>query len=312
MTTTNATDGAAVKQGDLIAELDDRTAQAAVDRDNATIVRDNATLTEAKAALKRASDLFGESAGTQQAEEQAKAARDTAAATIEIDKANLAADRVLLENTRIRAPFNGRLGDIGISRGAFLNAGATIVTITRYDPIYVKFHLEERNLRRLKLALAAGPVDVTTVAQSDKDKARQGRISFYDNAVDTASGTILVKAKFDNASGALWPGQSVNLVVHFKDPEQQIVVPTIAVNPGPDGFYSYVVKDGKVKLTPVIVARAEGSLTVLAKGLSDGDHVVVEGQAQLIDQQQVVEQASDQTSASAERPAPQPGTGAQP
>ncbi|WP_455274788.1 efflux RND transporter periplasmic adaptor subunit [Rhizobium herbae] len=306
ITAIDATDGAVVKQGDLIAELDDRTAQAAVDRDHATIVRDNATLTEAEAALKRANDLFVQNAGTQQADEQAKAARDTAAATIEVDKANLAADLVLLENTRIRAPFDGRLGDIGISRGAFLNAGAAIVTIAKYDPIYVKFHLEERNLRRLKLALAAGPVEVTTVPQSDKGKARQGQISFYDNAVDTASGTILVKAKFDNASGALWPGQSVNLVVHFNDPDQQIVVPTVAVSPGADGFYSYVVKDGKARLMPVTVARTEGGLTVLAKGLSAGDHVVIEGQAQLTDEQHVNEQFSGQTedTASADQQGP--------
>ncbi|MBP1860490.1 efflux RND transporter periplasmic adaptor subunit [Rhizobium herbae] len=304
VTAVDVMDGAVVKQGDLIAELDDRTAQAAVDRDNATIVRDNAAFTEAEAALKRANDLLIQTAGTQQAYEQAKAARDTAAATLDVDKANLAADQVVLENTQIRAPFDGRLGDVGVSRGAFVSAGTAIVTIAKYDPIYVKFHLEERNLRRLKLALAAGPVDVTTVPQSDKGKARQGQISFYDNTIDTASGTILAKAKFENASGALWPGQSVNLVVHFKDPEQQIVVPTVAVNPGADGFYSYVVKDGKVELTPVTVARAEGSFTALAKGLSDGDHVVVEGQAQLTDQQHVDEQFSGQTEnlASADQP----------
>ncbi len=74
----------------------------------------------------------------------------------------------------------------------------------------------------------------------------RAQISFYDNTVDTASGTILAKAKFENASGALWPGQSVNLVVHFNNHEQQIVVPTVAVSPGPDGFFAYVVKDGKV------------------------------------------------------------------
>ncbi|WP_341487193.1 efflux RND transporter periplasmic adaptor subunit [Pararhizobium sp. A13] len=310
VTAIDATDGAVVKQGDLIAELDDRTAQAAVDRDNATIVRDNATLTETEAALNRANDLLVQNAGTQQTYEQAKAARDTASATVEVDKANLAADHVLLENTLVRAPFDGRLGGIGVSRGAFLNAGAAIVTIAKYDPIYVKFHLEERNLRRLKLALAAGPVEVTTVPQSDKGKARQGQISFYDNTVDTASGTILAKAKFENASGALWPGQSVNLVVHFNDPEQQIVVPTVAVNPGADGFYSYVVKDGKVKLMPVTVARSEGGFTVLAQGLTDGDHVVIEGQAQLSDQQHVNEQFRGRTEnlASADQPGEQPET----
>ena len=288
-----ATDGATVQAGDLIAKLDDRTAQAAVDKDNAMIVRDTATLAEAETALARANDLLTQKAGTQQTYDQARAARDTAAATVEADKATLSSDKVLLEHTLIRAPFGGRLGDIGVSPGAFLNAGTAIVTIAKYDPIYVKFHLQERNLRQLKQSLAAGPVDVTTVPQSDTAKARKGHVTFYDNTVDPASGTILAKAKFENASGALWPGQSVNLVVHFNNKEQQIVVPTVAVSPGADGFFSYIVKDGTVQLTPVTVARANGGFTAISKGLSEGDHIVIEGQAQLTDKQHVNEQFDD-------------------
>jgi len=142
----------------------------------------------------------------------------------------------------------------------------------------------------LKLALAAGPVDVTTVPPSGKGKPRTGHISFYDNTVDTASGTILAKAKFENASGALWPGQSVNIVVHFNNNEEQVVVPTVAVSPGADGFYSFVVNDGKVRLAPVTVARANGGYTAISAGLSEGDHVVIEGQAQLTDKQPVKEE----------------------
>lgn len=285
-----AQDGATVKEGDLIAKLDDRTAKAAVDKDNAMIVRDTATLAESETALTRAQDLVNQKAGTQQTLDQATAARDTAAATVEADKATLASDQVLLEHTEIRAPFDGRLGDIAVSKGAFLNAGAAIVTIAKYDPIYVKFHLQERYLRELKKALAAGPVDVSTAPDSTKGEVRKGEISFYDNTVDTASGTILAKAKFENASGALWPGQSVNIVVHFNNDEQQVVVPTVAVSPGPDGFFAFVAKDGKSHLTPVTVARANGGFTAVASGLSEGDHVVIEGQGQLSDQQAINEQ----------------------
>ncbi|WP_434729964.1 efflux RND transporter periplasmic adaptor subunit [Rhizobium binae] len=283
-------DGATVKAGDLIAKLDDRTAKAAVDKDNAMIVRDTATLSEAGTALVRAQDLFDQKAGTQQSLDQARAARDTAAATVDADKATLASDQILLEHTDIRAPFDGRLGDIAISRGAFLNAGAAIVTIAKYDPIYVKFHLQERYLRVLKKALAAGPVEVSTTPNSTKGQVRKGEISFYDNSVDTASGTILAKAKFENASGALWPGQSVNIVVHFNSSEEQVVVPTVAVSPGPDGFFAFVAKDGKSRLTPVTIARANGGFTAIESGLSEGDHVVVEGQGQLSDQQAIHEQ----------------------
>ncbi len=300
-----ASDGATVKQGDLIAKLDNRTAQATVDKDNAMIVRDAATLAEAETALTRANDLLTSKAGTQQTYDQAKAARDTAAATVQADRASLASDQVLLEHTEIRAPFDGRLGDVAVSPGAFVTAGAAIVTIAKYDPINVKFHLQERDLRQLKLALAAGPVDVTTVPQSSKAKPKTGHISFYDNTVDTASGTILAKAKFENASGALWPGQSVNVVVHFNNNEQQIVVPTVAVSPGADGFYAFVVNDNKVRLAPVTVARANGGYTAISAGLSDGDHVVTEGQAQLTDKQVVKEEfdAKAINVASADQPA---------
>ncbi|OWV89757.1 hemolysin secretion protein D [Rhizobium sp. N122] len=300
----DAQDGATVKAGDLIAKLDDRTAKAAVDKDKAMIVRDTATLSESETELTRAQDLFNQKAGTQQSLDQAVAARDTAAATVDADKASLASDQIILENTDIRAPFDGRLGDIAISKGAFLNAGSAVVTIAKYDPIYVKFHLQERYLRTLKSALAAGPVEVSTVPSSTKGQIRKGEISFYDNTVDTASGTILAKAKFENASGALWPGQSVNIVVHFNNDDQQVVVPTVAVSPGPDGFFAFVAKDGKSHLTPVTVARANGGFTAIESGLSEGDHVVIEGQGQLSDQQAINEQFDEKALdvASAEEP----------
>ncbi|NKM46773.1 efflux RND transporter periplasmic adaptor subunit [Rhizobium leguminosarum bv. viciae] len=301
----DAQDGATVKAGDLIAKLDDRTAKATVDKDNAMIVRDTATLSEAETALTRAQDLFNQKAGTQQSLDQAVAARDTAAATVDADKASLASDQILLEHTDIRAPFDGRLGDIAVSKGAFLNAGSAIVTIAKYDPIYVKFHLQERYLRELKSALASGPVEVSTAPNSTKGQVRKGEISFYDNTVDTASGTILAKAKFENASGALWPGQSVNIVVRFNnDAQQVVVVPTVAVSPGPEGFFAFVAKDGKSHLTAVTVARANGGFTAIASGLQPGDHVVVEGQGQLSDQQAINEQFDEKALdvASAEEP----------
>jgi len=290
-----AQDGAMVKTGDLIAELDARTAQAAVDKDQAMLAKDQATLTVAETALSRAKNLLN-GAGTQQTVDQAQAARDTAAATVDGDRAQLASDQVLLEHTQIRAPFDGRLGDIGLSVGAYVSPGTAIVTVAKYDPVYVKFHLQESYLRELKQALAVGPVAVSTVPRSDKGKPRDGEISFYDNTVDPASGTILAKAKFENAKGSIWPGQSVNLVVHFNNNEKVIVVPTVAVAPGPDGFYAFVVgKDNKVHMTPVTVARANGSRTAISKGLSEGDHVVVEGQVQLLDGQTVTEQFAEGT-----------------
>ncbi len=286
-------DGATVKAGDLIAKLDPRTAQAAVNKDQANITKDQANLAQAETALTRANSLLTSSAGTQATADEARATRDAAIATLSADQAQLASDQVLLGNTDIRAPYDGRLGDVQLSLGAYVSAGTPIVTISKYDPAYIKFTMQENNLRELQEQLAAGPVHVTTVPRSAQGKPRTGTITFYDNTVDQASGTIAVKATFENANGALWPGRSANVMVHFADNEQLIVVPTVAVSPGPDGYIAFVVKDNKVKITPVTIARANGGRTAVATGLSVGDHVVVEGQSQLNNGTEVKEQFSD-------------------
>ncbi|CDZ73587.1 efflux RND transporter periplasmic adaptor subunit [Neorhizobium galegae] len=285
-----ATDGAFVKSGDLIAKLDDRTAKAALDKDKAFLVRDQATLTQAQTALSRANDLLHGNAGTQQTVDQAKAAQDTAAATVQSDNAAIASDQIEIDHTDIRAPFDGRLGDIDISTGAYLSAGSAVVTIAKYDPIYVKFHLPEAYLGQLKQGSAANAVAVDAVPQGGSTPAK-GSLSFFDNTVDPASGTILAKAKFDNPSGTLWPGQSLNVTVHFQSDDTDIVVPTVAVNPGVDSPFVYAVGDDKkVHVTPVAVARSNGPDTAIASGLTEGAHVVVEGQVQLVDGATVVEQ----------------------
>ncbi|MBW6421303.1 efflux RND transporter periplasmic adaptor subunit [Rhizobium sp. XQZ8] len=294
-----ATDGAFVKQGDPIAKLDDRTARAALDKDKAMLVRDQATLAQAESALTRANDLLKGNAGTQQTYDQAKAARDTAAATADGDKAAIAADQVAVENTDIRAPFDGRLGDVGISTGAYLSAGAAVVTIAKYDPIYVKFHLPEAYLGQLKQGNAAKAVAVDAVPQGGGAKAT-GTLSFFDNTVDPASGTILAKAKFDNPDSKLWPGQSLNVTVHFQSDQKDVVVPTVAVNPGVGSPFVYAVGDDKkVHVTPIKVARSNGPNTAVASGLKEGTHVVVEGQVQLSDGATVAEQFNQNTKAAA-------------
>jgi RND family efflux transporter MFP subunit len=164
-----------------------------------------------------------------------------------------------------------------------------VVTIAKYDPIFVNFHLPEGYLNDLRDGFAANSVAVDAVPQNaapDKgaDRTVRGKLNFFNNTVDAASGTILAKARFDNATGALWPGQSVNVTVHFQSDQKHIVVPTVAVNPGADAPFVFTVGDDKkVHMTPVTVARANGDDTAIAKGLEEGAHVVVEGQVQLVD-----------------------------
>ncbi len=285
-----ATDGASVKAGDLIAKLDERTAKAALAKDQALLVRDQATLAQAQTALTRANDLVQRNAGTQQTADEARAARDTAAATVDADKASITADQVAVDNTAIQAPFDGRLGEIAVSNGAYVSAGTAIVTIAKYDPIYVQFHLPQVYLGELKQDFGSDGLKVEAVPQSG-GKPVKGALTFFDNTVDPASGTILVKARFDNPSGTLWPGQSLNVTVHFESDEKDIVVPTVAVSPGADSPFVYTVGDDKkVHKTPVKITRSNGSDTAIASGLDAGTHVVVEGQLQLVDGAAVAEE----------------------
>lgn len=292
-----AKDGQHVKAGDLILKMDDRIARAAVDKDNANIAADQATLDQAEAALQRAANLVKQNAEAQQVLDQAKAARDSASAKIDADRATLASDQVTLENMEIRAPFDGRLGDISVSPGAYLSAGVNIVTITKYDPIDVSFRLSQRYLPQLREGLENDTmVDVDPAATGGE--AMQGVLRFYDNTVDQTSGTVLVKAEFKNDRGLLWPGQSVNVTTHFVSDKEMIVVPTVAVRPGPKGSFVYTVDENhRVHMTSVDVARSNGDLTAIASGLSGGEHVIIEGQSELADGQQVVEQFSDKGSA---------------
>ena len=233
-----------------------------------------------------------QNAQSQQSFEQAKGARDQAAAKLDADKATLAVDEVALDNTNIRAPFDGRLGDIAVSQGAYVSAGATIVTITRYDPISVAFQLPQRYLPQLRAGIAAGAV-VDADPAATGGVVDRGKLVFFDNSVNQSSGTLLVKAEFKNDQGLLWPGQNVNVTAHFTPSERSIVVPTVAVRPGADGAFVYTVDgNGKVHATPVTVSRANGDMTAIATGLNEGDHIVVEGQVQLANWQSVIEQFS--------------------
>ncbi|MQB21955.1 efflux RND transporter periplasmic adaptor subunit [Agrobacterium tumefaciens] len=284
-----ATSGQEVKAGDLIIKMDDRFASAAVAKDKANIASDQASLAQAQAAFDRATALAKQSAESQQVLDQARAARDMAAAKIDADKATLQSDEATLQDTEIRAPYNGRLGIINISPGAYLSAGVTIVSITRYDPIYMQFRLPQRYLEQLREGLKNGAtVDIDPVATGGTPI--QGKVAYFDNTVDQASGTVLVKAEFKNDKGLVWPGQSADVVVHFQSDQKQIVVPTVALRAGPNGQFVYTVDDSHhVHMTPVDVIRSNGNMTAIASGLSAGQRIIVEGQSELTDGQTVVD-----------------------
>jgi multidrug efflux system membrane fusion protein len=278
-------DGAEVKAGDLLVRLDDRTINANIQRDTATLAKDQATLDEATSNLKRVQTLSDAGAGTKQQYDDAVAAAKQAQAAIAVDQANLVADRVLLDDTEIRAPFDGKLGVVQQSLGAYVGPGAAIVTLTQMKPVYAEFNLPETELDLARTALLNNTLTVEiSPALSRPDAPKMsGPITFIDNAVDAASGTFKLRARLDNTDNALWPGQALDVAVNAGERNDLVIVPAVSVQQHDDGPICYVVgPDEMVSLRKVDVAFSVGDMTGIASGLKDGETVVTEGQAALI------------------------------
>ncbi|EEX84730.1 predicted protein [Brucella abortus bv. 3 str. Tulya] len=274
-------DGAIVKAGDLIAQLDDKAIRANIVKDTASLAKSQATLNDAEIQLKRTQDLVRKGGATSQSGDDALAALKVAQAQLQVDQAQLAADQVTLSYTKIVAPFTGQLGVVQVSPGAYLSAGSSVATLTRMSPIYAEFTLPETDLARIRAALKDGTLktDVTVTSGEGKDVTESGRVDFIDNAVDPASGTVRLRATLDNRSGNFWPGQSLRISVELGKIDDLVLVPDVAVEPQENGSISYVVKpDNSVEIRPVSVAlRADGMAGVRA-GLQPGERVVIEGQ----------------------------------
>lgn len=278
-------DGAEVKAGDLLVRLDDRTINANIQRDTATLAKDQATLDEANTNLKRVETLNDAGAGTKQQYDEAVAAAKQAQAAIAVDQANLVADRVQLDDTQIRAPFDGKLGVVQQSIGANVGPGAAIVTLTQMKPVYAEFNLPETELDLTRSAMSNNTLTVAISPALSRPDAptTSGPIVFIDNTVDTASGTFKLRARLDNADNSLWPGQALNVSVSAGQRNDLVIVPAVSVQPHDDGSICYVIgPDKTVSLRKVDVAFSVGDMTGIASGLKDGETVVTEGQAALV------------------------------
>jgi len=282
-------DGQTVKAGDLLFSLDDRALQAELAHDNATLAKDQALQVSAEADLKRAADLAAKQAGTQQAYDQAAAAAKAAAATVVADQAAIEADNVQLGFTRITAPIAGRLGAVNAAVGDLVTTangnGQTtpLVTITQMDPLQVSFSLPEDDLPLVRKALSVPEGAVVTLRHDgEPDPIGTGKLTFVDSSVDTASGTIAVRASVPNPDLKLWPGQYVGATLEAGTMPDMVSVPTVAVQPSQKGPFVYVVKpDDTVEMRPVTVALTAGADSGLSSGLKSGEKVVVEGQTRL-------------------------------
>ncbi len=268
-------EGQTVAKGDLLVSLDDRAEAANLKKAEAQVDKDRADLANGQRTLERQRQLFAQKFISQSALDAAENQVETLKGQLAVDLAAVESARVALGNTRIHASFAGRTGAIGVRPGSLVQPNGTVlVTVTQIDPIQVAFTLPEKEFPGLQRALAAGPV---AVEASLDGETLTGRVNFLDNAVDTATGTIRVKAEFANRASRLWPGMFVNVSVSPRMLSQASVVPVQSVQTGPENRFVFVVgEDRKVATKPVVVSYLEGGIAVVT-GVEPGARVVVEG-----------------------------------
>jgi multidrug efflux system membrane fusion protein len=292
-------EGQDVKEGDLLFTLDNRAFEAQLAQAQAQLERDRAQHERTELELKRQGDLAGRGAAPAQKLEDAQAADKVLEANIRADEAALENARVNLSYTMIRAPITGRTGSVNLKRGNVVKSNDTttnavpLVTITQMKPIYVGFTVPERYLPEIRAAFDGSerlPVAVTIPGRPEEII---GRLTFIDNQVDPATGTIALKATFSNEDQRLWPGQFLNIKLTLGLQANAIVVPGSAPQVGQNGPYVFVIKpDSTVELRLVRIDRRIGDKTVIAGGLVAGERVVVDGQLRLGNGTRVTVQAA--------------------
>jgi multidrug efflux system membrane fusion protein len=278
------TEGQTVHKGDLLAQIDPRPNQAAYEQAVAAKVKDEAQLANAKRDLARYVQLQPQDLASKQTVDTQRAMVDQLGAQLQVDQAVIDNAHTQLEYTRITSPIDGRTGIRLVDPGNIVHAAAStgIVVVTQVQPISVIFTLPEEDLPAISAALAAGPVQVTTLSRDGATVLDQGTLSLVDNQIDQATGTARLKAIFANARNTLWPGQYVNARVLVRTSRNVLAMPTTAVQLGPNGPFTYVVKtDSSVEVRPLKIGSESGGLTVVNSGLALNERVVTSNQYRL-------------------------------
>ena len=305
-------EGSNVNEGDLLFEIDRRPYEEALRQAEASLQRDSALLTQAQANLAR--DVAQSKSLQADAERYAqlvkngvvsKSQGDQTTAAAESNKASINADQAAIESTRaalesdrttidtaklnlsyceIHSPVSGRVGNLLVHQGNLIaaNSSTALVTINRMEPIWVSFGVPEENLTAVRKSADLRQLPVSVSLQGDPSQKATGVLSVIDNTVDTTTGTIRLKATFENKNRLLWPGQFVDTALILGTQQNVVVVPSEAVQPGLRGQMVYVVKpDQTVETRIVTVGLTRGGKVVIAKGLKSGETVVIDGQLRL-------------------------------
>lgn len=283
-------DGALVKAGDVLIRLDSRQIDAQVKQAEAQLAKDMAAVEQAERDASRTADLVARGSG-------ALLAADNARTAVQTTRAVLAADQAALDNLRVQqsyytihAPLTGRVGVIALKPGSVARqseASNAIATINQISPIYVAFAAPQGRLPELREAMTKGQARVMATPQGEH-KTVEGKVAFIDNAIDPNTGSITVRALFENADETLWPGQFCNVRVVLRTEPDALVIPREAAMTGQNGAYVFVVEGDVARMRPVQIARVQDDVAVLASGLRPGEMVVVEGQSMLTPDARVV------------------------
>lgn len=271
-----APDGADVKEGDLLYRIDPRDLQAALDQATAQQQRDTAALEYARANFNRGDELVKSGFVAKDTLEQRESALRQAQAAVTMDQALIRTAQLNLGYAEIRAPFSGRIGRNQAPIGTLVSvAGTTLNTLVQLDPIYVTFNPSEAELGDIQKAHAAGKVDVEVLVPPETEAHHKGELTFIDNVVDRATGTITARATIANADFTLLPGQYVRARLHLRDEPDALLVPQAALGSSQLGKYVYVVgAENKAEQRLVTLGPTAGELIVVQKGVREGDQII--------------------------------------
>ncbi|WP_441234539.1 efflux RND transporter periplasmic adaptor subunit [Bradyrhizobium sp. 930_D9_N1_4] len=278
--------GQMVKEGDPLLEIDQRPFTAALEQAVAKKAQDEASLKNDQLNLERFQKLAKQQFETQQNLDTQQALVDQLTAQVKGDQAAIDNAQTNLGYTSIKAPISGRTGFRLVDPGNIVHAADTtgIVTIAQLQPIAVQFTEPEEQLQAVARAFDTGEVPVAALTSDGTRTLSQGRLAIMDNSVSQATGTISLKARFDNKDNALWPGLSVTTRMLIDTRKDVIVVPQDGVQHGPSGLFAYVIGDnGKVSARPIKVAQSGDANAVVSEGLNVGDRIVVAGQSRLFE-----------------------------
>ena len=271
-------EGQFVRAGERLFSLDTRTEEANLGKAEAQLRKSRADLANAERNLKRQQELFAQKFISQTALDNSQNQVDSLRAQAGADQAAVEANRIVRGHGEMVAPIAGRIGAVAVYPGSLVQpSGTPLVTITQIDPINVSFTLPERDLPMLQQAMAASALPVTAQVDGGKDATRSGQLTFIDNSVDSSSGTIRLKARFDNADRFFWPGMFVTVSLSPRTHTGVLTVPVQAVQTGPERKFLYVIDaENKVSSAPVRVLLVQDGKAVI-EGPSAGTRVVVEG-----------------------------------